>query len=118
MAINFEAANMAGYNNPQIEVFTAIYPAEGSTLIDFPSKSVILDCIKRGCVPVLMATNTNHTEIYILYLSIIASSAEEYLISFSTCSKPSSADPPIIISVYYDFNDSAAPIITFDPTAV
>ena len=24
MAINFEAANMAGYNNPKIEVFKAI----------------------------------------------------------------------------------------------
>lgn len=117
MAINFAAANMAGYNNPQIEVFEVIYPPEGSTLIDFPRKSVILDCIKRGTVPVLMATNTDRTEIYILYLSTLASTAEKYLIAFSSCSKPSSADPPIIVTVYYEL-DSETPAITFEPVTV
>ena len=118
MAINFEAANMAGYNNPRIEVFTAIYSAGGSSLIDFPSKSVILDCIKRGCVPVLMATDTDRTEMFILYLGTIGSNGEEYLISFNNTSKPSVGDPPVIVSVIYDFNNDAAPTITFDPTAV
>ncbi len=118
MAINFEAANMAGYNNPKIEVFEAIYPAEGSTLIDFPHKSVILDCIKRGVIPVLVATDAARTEMYILYLGTLASSADKkYTISFSSCSKPSSGDPPIIVSVYYDQN-ADTPIITFDPSAV
>ena len=118
MAINFEAANMAGYNNPKIEVFEVIYPPEGSTLIDFPRKSVILDCIKRGTVPVLMATNTDRTEIYILYLSTLASSAgEKYLIAFSSCSKAASEEPPIIVTVYYGL-DSETPTITFEPVTV
>ena len=118
MAINFEAANMAGYNNPKIEVFEAIYPAEGSALIDFPRKSVILDCIKRGSVPVLMASNADHTEIYILLLGSIAVSSGKYLLSFSNCTKPSVADPPINISIYYDFEDTATPSITFDPLTI
>ena len=118
MAINFEAANMAGYNNPKIEVFEAIYPAEGSTLIDFPSKSVILDCIKRGAVPVLVATDTNRTEMYILYLCILASSADGYTISFSTSAKPTPTDPPVIISIFYDRVDSNAPTIAFDAAGV
>ena len=117
MAINFAAANMAGYNNPQIEVFEAIYPDEGATLIEYPRKSVILDCIKRGTVPVLAATNAGRTEMYILYLGTLGSSAGNFLVSFSNSSKPTAQDPPIIVSVYYDFNDSAAPIITFDPTS-
>ena len=100
MAINFEAANMAGYNNPKIEVFEAIYPAEGSSLIDFPPKSVILDCIKRGSVPVLMASNAEHTEMYILLLGSIAFSQGKYMLSFSNCTKPSVTDPPINISIY------------------
>ena len=115
MAINFEAANMAGYNNPKIEVFEAIYPDEGATLIEYPRKSVILDCIKRGTVPVLVATNAGHTEMYILYPGTLASSVGKFLVSFSNCSKPTAVDPPIVVSVYYDFDESTAPIITFDP---
>ena len=54
MAINFEAANMAGYNNPKIEVFEA---SLGETGIEkYPRKSVILDCINRGSVPFILVT--------------------------------------------------------------
>ena len=118
MAINFEAANMAGYNNPKIEVFKVIYPLESSTLIDFPRKSVILNCMKRGAIPVLMVTDTDRTEIYILYLSTLGSSAgEKYLIAFSSCAKPTSADPPVIVTVTYDLG-SETPTITFEPVMV
>lgn len=118
MAINFEAANMAGYNNPKIEVFEAVYPDEGATLIEFPRKSVILDCIKRGAVPILVATDAARTEMYILYLGTIASTInEKYLLSFSNTSKPTATDPPIIVTVHYEF-DSETPTITFEPVTV
>ena len=55
MAINFEAANMAGYNNPIIEVFTA--HANENLEIDYaPIKSDILQCLNRGCIPFILLT--------------------------------------------------------------
>ena len=53
MAINFEAANMAGYNNPKIEVFKA-HSGDASTLDEAPSKTDLLNCIHRGSVPFIM----------------------------------------------------------------
>ena len=54
MAINFEAANMAGYNNPKIEVFKAILGESGASLKQYPNKATILNCISRGSIPVLL----------------------------------------------------------------
>ena len=69
MAINFEAANMAGYNNPKIEVFKAAMDETG--LKDSPRKSVLINCMNRGAIPVIrlmtIANGTNGG--YILYLS-------------------------------------------------
>ena len=55
MAINFEAANMAGYNNPRIEVFTA-HANENLEIDSAPTKSDILQCLNRGCVPFIYLT--------------------------------------------------------------
>ena len=54
MAINFEAANMAGYNNPKIEVFTAVLSETGAALTQYPNKDTILNCISRGSIPVIL----------------------------------------------------------------
>ena len=53
MAINFEAANMAGYNNPKIEVFTA-HSNENMEIDNAPIKSEILHCLNRGCIPMIL----------------------------------------------------------------
>lgn len=55
MAINFEAANMAGYNNPQIEVFEANCNENGE-IVAAPTKSNILGCLKRGSIPFIRVT--------------------------------------------------------------
>ena len=55
MAINFEAANMAGYNNPKIEVFTA-HANENLEIDSAPIKSDILQCLNRGCIPFIQLT--------------------------------------------------------------
>ena len=55
MAINFEAANMAGYNNPKIEVFTA-HANENLEIVSAPTKSDILQCLNRGCIPLIQLT--------------------------------------------------------------
>ena len=51
MAINFEAANMAGYNNPKIEVFTATMDLNSNKITVAPKKSEIYNSLKRGCIP-------------------------------------------------------------------
>ena len=73
MAINFEAANMAGYNNPKIEVFEARL---GETGVEkYPRKSVILDCLNRGSVPFILVTNGSSREpVYLLPFSFIDTS--------------------------------------------
>ena len=53
MAINFEAANMAGYNNPKIEVFEA-HSGDTKTLDETPSKTDLLNCIRSGAIPFIM----------------------------------------------------------------
>ena len=70
MAINFEAANMAGYNNPKIEVFEA---SLGETGVEkYPRKSVILDCINRGSVPFILVTfGSSRQPAYLLPFSYI-----------------------------------------------
>ena len=69
MAINFAAANMAGYNNPQIEVFKAAMDDTG--LRDSPRKSVLINCMNRGAIPVirLLTSGGGTSGGYILYLS-------------------------------------------------
>lgn len=39
MAFNFEAANMAGYNNPKIEMFKATIDPTTKEISDAPSKT-------------------------------------------------------------------------------
>ena len=58
MAINFEAANMAGYNNPRVQVFpvTTKIAGSGVTVVGAPSYSAITNVVKSGCMPVLFVT--------------------------------------------------------------
>ena len=57
MAINFEAANMAGYNNPRIEVFKAIIDFTTNAIIEAPSKTEVIRCLHRGSIPAIMCTS-------------------------------------------------------------
>ena len=68
MAINFEAANMAGYNNPKIEVFPAALTDEGE-LRDAPPASIIVDCINRGSIPFLSLTTADRVQTNIFTLT-------------------------------------------------
>ena len=70
MAINFAAANMAGYNNPQNEVFEVVLGEGG--VEQYPRKSVISDCINRGAIPfILITSGSSYTPSYLLPLSFI-----------------------------------------------
>ena len=59
MAINFEAANMAGYNNPKVQVFPVTVQMESNgflKVIGAPSYSTSTNIIKSGYMPTLFAT--------------------------------------------------------------
>ena len=84
MAINFEAANMAGYNNPKIEVFKAAANLETNTVISAPSRSNILRCLTRGSIPAILVVYTydGGSEAYLLYFDYWVQEAEGDTIGF------------------------------------
>ena len=68
MSINFEAANMAGYNNPKIEVFKAIMEPATGKIIDAPRKTEIIRCLQRGSIPAIMQIAPDGSEGNLLWI--------------------------------------------------
>lgn len=83
MSINFEAANMAGYNNPKIEVFRATVAASGTKLAQYPEKAAIIAAINRGSIPVIHVTRPGVDGGFVLPLCFWTSIAGEDVITFS-----------------------------------
>ena len=82
MAINFEAANMAGYNNPKIEVFKATVDLSTYAISDAPSKTEIIRCLHRGSIPAIMQITPDGSEGNLLWFITWASSVEGDNITF------------------------------------
>ena len=115
MAINFEAANMAGYNNPKIEVFKA-HSSNATTLDAAPSKTDLLNCIHRGSVPFIML-NVGEAYQMLLPCSAVLDDAAEggTAISFTfkgTVLVGSTTEALIL----YPFDDKP-PVFTFNTNA-
>ena len=108
MAINFAAANMAGYNNPQIEVFTVIPTEDGTSLEQYPDESIILNCINRGSLPVIMLRLT--TAGYLLLLSDWDAGNTGTTIVFST---PSGISGSTTFQIIYPDN-GGTPLLQFE----
>ena len=83
MAINFEAANMAGYNNPKIEVFEAVANPANYTVISAPSKTEIKKSLNRGTIPLMLLTDPNGTAVYVLWIHLVKSEEGGETINFS-----------------------------------
>ena len=102
MAINFEAANMAGYNNPKIEVFTA-HANENLEIDSAPIKSDILQCLNRGCIPFIqLSYNVEGMSQYYLFTFVAArDTAVNSNLSFTaTASYGETGDPQTVALVY------------------
>ena len=106
MAINFEAANMAGYNNPKIEVFTAVLGETGASLTQYPNKDTILNCISRGSIPVILLRVEAAGFILLLSNWDTGVSGEASLV-FSTIAPETTA-----IKITYPENDKDEPAVT------
>ena len=83
MAINFEAANMAGYNNPTIEVFKATVDPSTYEVTDAPRKPEIIRCLRRGSIPVILQTSPDGSESNLLWITTWATDVEGDSIYFS-----------------------------------
>ena len=84
MAINFEAANMAGYNNPKIEVFNAIVDFTTNAISDAPNKQEIIRCLRRGSIPALMVSSPDGSEGNLLWVYAWATDPEGDTIMFGS----------------------------------
>ena len=109
MAINFEAANMAGYNNPEIEIVNLVTDNEGN-VINPPTYEIISKILRRGVIPFLAVTDASRIMYYALSLSYCSSS----LITFSCITQSSTTQGSMLaefISVKFT-PDSDSPIFT------
>ena len=93
MAINFEAANMAGYNNPKIEVFEA-HANENLGIDNAPIKSEILHCLNRGCIPMII-------------LSANAAALPATTLMFLFAGAQGESDPVLSFQCNFAFEDGA-----------
>ena len=109
MAINFAAANMAGYNNPQIEAFTAVLAETGASLTQYQDKSIILNCISRGSIPVIILRYSSVG--YLLFLSEWDTSEIGTSLVFSTLSGASGSTK---IQITYPDNDVDSPSVLIE----
>ena len=102
MAINFEAANMAGYNNPKIEVFRAIIDFGTNAISDAPRKTELIKCLQRGSIPAIMCASPDGSEGYLLWVYTWTTAAEGYAVTFGNTGliitySPDS-DSPVIVT--------------------
>ena len=100
MAINFEAANMAGYNNPKIEVFEAVMDPTTNAITSAPSKTEIIRCLRRGSIPTIMCVSPNGSEGNLLWIYTWATDNAGDAIMFGN----------IALTIMYDAN-SDSPIV-------
>ena len=100
MAINFEAANMAGYNNPKIEVFKAIINFETNAITEAPRKNEIIRCLNRGSIPAIMCASPDGSEEYLLWVYLWVTAPEGDTIMFGN----------IALTIAYELN-SESPVV-------
>ena len=103
MAINFEAANMAGYNNPKIEVFKAVADTEFK-IVSAPKKSEIYDSLRRGCIPFirLFADIDGIIQQFLMPFSVWQEINQQAQISFTVTASFGGAGDPQTLALVYD----------------
>ena len=102
MAINFEAANMAGYNNPKIKIIPV-------TIVDDavnnpPSFTELSNICKSGEYPVIHATDNARGRYYILPISSYTDD------SIAFCATYRSTETSLYSVGLIFYSDNGAPI--------
>ena len=113
MDINFAAANMAGYNNPEIEIVTLIVDNESGAFPNPPTYEIISKILRRGAIPFLAITDAPRAMYYALPISYYSGG----LITFSCITQSSTTQGNMraeFISVKFT-PDADSPIFTRMP---
>ena len=106
MAINFEAANMVGYNNPKIEVFKAtLNAADHNKVTGAPSYTTISNTLKSGFLPVLYVTLETGDAVAAPLTAI--DHEGDYLFSCVFQLTTVSGHPPVMMSILYVKNNGS-----------
>ena len=111
MATNFEAANMAGYNNPKIEIVTFLLNAAGDTETR-PTYETISKILKRGTIPFLSIPDPSGGAGQVLPLSYYNSSLGVITFSVITQTGATESDTMSFISVKFT-HGADAPILKY-----
>ena len=80
MAINFAAANMDGYNNPEVYMLRVSLNAESGEFLRAPSVSDINNIVKSGFMPVVCLTGGGNT--FVIPLASISADGDYVLAAF------------------------------------
>ena len=119
MAINFEAANMAGYNNPEIEIVTFLLGAASNTETR-ATYETISKILKRGAIPFLSIPDPSGAGGQVLPLSYYNSKLG--VITFSVITQTGVAESDTMSFISVKFTPGAdAPIlkyISFSPNNI
>ena len=110
MAINFAAANMAGYNNPNIEVFEAV-TNEALEIVSAPKKSEIYNSLRRGCIPFILLNADLGNEVmhFLFQFSLSDKTDLGTRLSFTVTSSFGEQGDPQTSAIVYGFPDDALP---------
>lgn len=100
MSINFEAANMAGYNNPEMYIFPVTVTAGGAGIevVGAPSYSTLTNIIKSGYIPVLFASLPTGDRA-VLPLTAITNE-EQYIFSIATATSTTPNSEQLISIIF------------------
>ena len=103
MAINFEAANMAGYNNPEVHMLRVSTSAETGEILYAPRVSDINNIVKSGVVPAVCLTGGGYT--FVLPLACISADGD-YVFSNIYLSNDGSFTPTVSTLVFSQNSDT------------
>lgn len=99
MAINFAAANMAGYNNPNVQIITHDYDNPAT-----PTYDEIKQTLARGVIPIMIASVFN--DLLVFHLSLVTDTLCEF-----TCAQfgTTSESAPLVIQSIQILKNSGTP---------
>ena len=107
MAINFEAANMAGYNNPEVYMLRVTVNADTGG-ISAPAVSTINNIVKSGFLPVICLTSGGTTVV----LPLVSISADGDCIFSSVYLTTDGSFTPIVSTLIFSQNSDTPNLVS------
>lgn len=107
MAINFEAANMAGYNNPEVYMVQVTVDADTGG-ISAPSVSAINNIVKSGFLPVICLTSAGTAVV----LPLVSISADGDCIFSSVYTANDGSFTPIVSTLVFSQNSDTPTLVS------